>query len=300
MTVFFRVLSDLITVFQITDTNILPIVEVTDVIEISDIVDPYTGLIPVLVQSDIELDQIIESSIHPETSHHTILLDHRVSVIRTLATRSIIHNLSIGHFGVRNRVEVVSQAVSLSQSVSVESVVPSIEFVDALVLDHDLSFTKDKHLVITQHISLSNHVRDFLFDVHFIQSVVTPALANEKIILTYNGLVLQLRDPEFGDINKYEQSRILRRNRGNELNIFRDQALPWPDTQVISYSFKHLKQVDVSNLLNFMQVSIGKEIQLQDHESYNWTGVIITPEKEMIEEDRTGFSASFDFQGVRT
>jgi hypothetical protein len=119
------------------------------------------------------------------------------------------------------------------------------------------------------------------------------------------GLTHSVRNPEFGNQDKYEQNRIYRRTRGGNLIQYRDPI--WPTTETISYSFKYLTNNEAHGLLNFIDKTLGLMILLQDYDDQWWQGLIINPEKEISQdnkEDQTPtcdtprFSASFDFVGV--
>lgn len=113
--------------------------------------------------------------------------------------------------------------------------------------------------------------------------------------LQYLNQTVVLRDPDFGNVDRLEQSRINRQTRGGDLEIFRDPN--WPTDEIQDYKFSFLTQVQINQLLAFFDFSLGQIITLIDHENFTWSGVIITPNGEVSQPARQGFSAQFQFQG---
>lgn len=132
-------------------------------------------------------------------------------------------------------------------------------------------------------------------------SMTPPVLTRRStILLTYPltapTTTIELRAPQFDDVEQYEFRRINRKTRGGTLQIFRDNA--WPASERLTYSFDNLKEQKKQDLLQFLQQTIGQEIGLLDYESRKWRGVIITPTTQAGNEDRAGNSITIQFEGV--
>lgn len=115
--------------------------------------------------------------------------------------------------------------------------------------------------------------------------------------LHYLSNAVTLRDPDFGNIDRLEESRINRKTRNGDLEIFRDPN--WPTNEIQDYKFSFLSQNQITALLNFFDITLGQTITLIDHENFTWEGIILTPSNEVSQPERQGFTASFQFQGSR-
>lgn len=111
-------------------------------------------------------------------------------------------------------------------------------------------------------------------------------------------LTLELRNPEFGDNEQYETMRINRRSRGGTLHIYRDST--WPATQKLIYTFAQLSEKDKKDLLNFLEKTVGYQIQLTDFESRVWDGVITTPSADIRQHRKQLNSVTLQFEGTLT
>ncbi len=109
---------------------------------------------------------------------------------------------------------------------------------------------------------------------------------------------LDLRNPDFDNVEQFEPRRINRRSRGGTLDVFRDET--WPKTKRLIYTFSALKEQQIEDLLTFLQESLGKEVGILDFESRQWKGVILTPSAAFGQTgpDNGSFSASLEFEGV--
>ena len=151
------------------------------------------------------------------------------------------------------------------------------------------------HLVLHDTISLVSNAIGLILDVNFIAITLQPFEFTDHITLRGTDSSIRLRNPEFGDIDKYEQSRIVHHSRGLDLLILRDSE--WPETEVLSYNFKALRQGDVWNLMTFYEANLGQNVVLTDYHGNNWVGVLLAM-RDVAQEGIQNFIAGFDFQGV--
>lgn len=116
------------------------------------------------------------------------------------------------------------------------------------------------------------------------------------VTLSYETLSITLPSPDFEDTTRLEFNRIQRKTRGGDLIVYKDNL--WPKNEVLSMRFSYLGQGQVNRLLDFIYQSLGKDITLLDHEGKTWTGMIVTPAANIVENSRNNLTASFDFIGV--
>lgn len=109
-------------------------------------------------------------------------------------------------------------------------------------------------------------------------------------------LTLELRNPDFGDSEQYEPMRINRRSRGGTLHIYRDSN--WPVSRRLVYTFSQLSESDKKDLLEFLEKTVGLEIQLTDFESRVWNGVITTPSADFEQHSMELNRVTLQFEGA--
>ena len=133
-------------------------------------------------------------------------------------------------------------------------------------------------------------------------SMIDPTLLRRSsTVLTYPyttpSITLEIRNPNFDNVEQFEHRKINRRSRGGTLQIYRDPA--WPEAERLIMTFSALSQKDVKDLMEFMNKSLGKEIGILDFESRQWRGLILTPSAATSEEGMQGFSATLEFEGTK-
>jgi len=107
-----------------------------------------------------------------------------------------------------------------------------------------------------------------------------------------------LRNPEIGDIQRVHGEGIVRRTRGGDLKIFRDND--WPQGQTNVYEFRALTAAQKDDLISFLQDYAGLEIGIEDHLGQDWTGVITSSPNEIVTvRDACSYDASFEFYGAK-
>ncbi len=170
------------------------------------------------------------------------------------------------------------------------------------------------HRSLTDNLGLNSSVAAFLDDARvrcqyhpFIGGgpgtsipATMPTLGNAKVTLTYPfvspSTTLVLRNPQFGNIDRLSFDRINRETRGGTLIMFVDPK--WPKQQVMNVTITALKRSQKDALLAFFNTSIGQDIGYLDHENRLWRGIILTPEAIITNNDRGGYTVTFEFEGT--
>lgn len=116
------------------------------------------------------------------------------------------------------------------------------------------------------------------------------------VTLTFGTKTITLRDPDFGNGEKLDFTKITRRTANGDLVVYRDSA--WPSSDILNLTFSYLSQKQVQDLLSFIDVSLGQNVTYVDNEARSWIGIITTPAADVSQPAREGFSAQFSFQGV--
>jgi len=108
-------------------------------------------------------------------------------------------------------------------------------------------------------------------DVEFYYPAGSSCLATELIIL---------RTPNFGDRDRSQYNRINRESRGGSLRIFRDPT--WPKQRSIVMDFSGIKDSEVYDILNFLEITLGQLVSFRDWTGRIWIGIITTPNNPVI------------------
>ena len=132
-------------------------------------------------------------------------------------------------------------------------------------------------------------------------STVPPILGTATLTLTYPYVAptntLILRNPDFGNGDRLEFSRIRRQTRGGTPILFSDRD--WPKQQVLNLDISALTEIQAQDFLDFVTESLGQEVGLLDHENRQWHGLILNPDADITDGglDCT-YSTHLEFEGV--
>lgn len=101
--------------------------------------------------------------------------------------------------------------------------------------------------------------------------------------------------PLFGNMEELEQTRIQRETRRGKRITYRDQD--WTKGTTFRMQFDSLSLQQRTDMQNFVDLSLGKPIQLDDHEVRTWIGLITNPNGQYTEVNRLcGHTVEFDFR----
>jgi hypothetical protein len=130
--------------------------------------------------------------------------------------------------------------------------------------------------------------------------ITAPILGVALLTLTYPFVTptntLVLRNPDFGNTDRLEFSRIRRQSRGGTSILFSDRK--WPKQQVLNLSISALSQTKAEDFLDFVTESLGQEIGLLDWENRQWRGIILNPDADITDGGMTcRYAANLQFEG---
>jgi hypothetical protein len=105
---------------------------------------------------------------------------------------------------------------------------------------------------------------------------------------------LDLRGPDFGNRNRLEFQRINRETRGGTLIIWADPI--WPKNERLVLNFAGLTEAEGQSALDFIALSLGKEIGFTDWEGNTVHGVIMTPSEPLVRDGRHSLSLGLEIE----
>lgn len=112
--------------------------------------------------------------------------------------------------------------------------------------------------------------------------------------MTFGTRTITLRNPDFGNKHGVEVRRIQAKTRGGDLLIYRDPM--WAKTSFFEYKFSFLTQDKLTELLEFMKLTLGQIISITDHEGFTRSGIITSPNDPVSQEGREDYQAGFKVQ----
>lgn len=107
---------------------------------------------------------------------------------------------------------------------------------------------------------------------------------------------VDLRAPQFGNLDRLAMDRVNRETRGGDLVIFADPN--WPKRQTVSVTISGLTTNEVTDLQRFIADHLGEEIHITDWEGREWEAVIISPNEPATNDGKDNWSVGFEFEGV--
>lgn len=281
---------------------------------------------------NLDLDNIFDVDVTDqealEAYLHTLGLRQEVSLAKSTFNVSAINYLSLSQQAAPTQVGIASNHLHLSQTVelcSYETVISYLKFQQEAIchkvqgIEQVLNLTHEAIIVGSFPRTASNTLNlksvvsyiivnfcDYTpgigegnFDYTPPSYIVPTLVRRETTILTWPYtspmLTLELRNPNFDNIEQFEFRRINRRTKGGTLDLYRDET--WPKVERLIMSFSRLSDTQRVSLFTFLQKSIGQEIGLLDFESRQWKGFILTPTTLISEAVKQGHSVSLEFEG---
>jgi hypothetical protein len=268
--------------------------------------------------SDIDPNELINVDVYDEDAVAALLVDKglrqnislnmilSISVESQLGLGSFVKNaipLNYQHIlNITDSVEIILHETVESQLNITQAVEAWVGYEVASVLNLTQNVTTDGVIYksVSNSLSIESAVSYFTFNYcSYNLGVTPPTLIRRNTTILYwpytsSTLELELRNPNFDNVEQFEPRRINRRTRGGDLEIYSDYT--WPSAQRLIFSFTNLSEATIVALLNFIHWSLGQEIKVLDFESREWKGIILTPSEAISEPNKTGFSAGFELE----
>lgn len=184
--------------------------------------------------------------------------------------------------------------ISFTQTIDVtkykKPVISTIGFTQSITL------TKTVTLSVTSEFVMANRPSVFKPDPHFVVGVdAYQVIVGPTVHLTDLVDEIYLRNPEFGDTERYEASRIMRRTRAGTLLMYRKPT--WPTSRTLNYTFANLCPGTGQKIIAFLQKNLGRSFFLTTYEGITWKVICMTPAAELVQQMRQGQSITLEFQG---
>lgn len=243
---------------------------------------------------DIDNDQVICERAYVRDLESVVEIDQDIDT--NIKTRTFIHVLNVRHAN-------ATDGSDIQDPENVESIITISQDIDwnrdgTRGTEHDLEI---EHFVVGYFdVRTGCDRQDINYQPYADSSVdfpTKPTLTKQDIMLSWTTENITLPMPLFGDREEILLTRIQRTTRGGILKTFSSDV--WPKVRTFRYKFDGLDTDLLSDLFDFLGVTLGQQIQLSDHEGRLWNGYIVNPQGEAGQFMRMcGNTTEFDFEGV--
>lgn len=265
------------------------------------------------IEHDLDFDEFIEwntqnqKNVYDQLDFEEEIDFNRIYVRQPQQTLTISQDVTT-----HNHYRVVTQTLSLTSFNTHEATSEDIQYVTQdLTFEQDIDFeglgTRSiiQDLTITQTIlaykegdvgSTTCERYDLVwkpFADDSVQFPEEPTLVRQGITLSRDADSVTLPAPNFQDREQIQLTRIQRTTRGGDLKCFADAV--WPKIRTFRYKFDNLTLEKIEEFHEFLNITLGLLIRLQDHEGRLWDGYIVNPQGEAANFARTcGSTTEFD------
>lgn len=118
--------------------------------------------------------------------------------------------------------------------------------------------------------------------------------------------VLELRNPQMGNTDTFEFTRISRSSKGGDTIIFRDEL--WPVVEKLTLQFEIISkkkpgddtcEFEVDEIKNFIRKTLGKEIAYTDQNEDDWIVLISNPNSAIQQKNRSTYTLNLELEAER-
>jgi len=105
---------------------------------------------------------------------------------------------------------------------------------------------------------------------------------------------ITLRGPELDDRERLHYQRINRNSRGLSLQIYADPQ--WPKVKHLAIGVDLLTEAKAQDVLDFVTLTMGKEIGFRDWRNRSWKGIIDNPQNAIVRSGRNHWTIAIEFE----
>lgn len=120
------------------------------------------------------------------------------------------------------------------------------------------------------------------------------------VTFNHEGFVLTMDNPQLGNIDSLEFTRIQRPTLGGDTILYRDTA--WPKIEKLVLNFEILSRCNgfarVERLKNFIKRTLGKEFTYTDQDERDWTALITNPNTAISQPTRYSCRVTLELEVV--
>jgi len=115
-----------------------------------------------------------------------------------------------------------------------------------------------------------------------------------SVEFTWGSQTFTVNNPEFGNKDSLEFTRIARTSRGNDDIIVRDPD--WPEIEKFSLTFVILKEQEADRFRQMLRETLGAYVQYTHIDSETYDAIILNPDTAISQTGRSFWSVSLDLE----
>lgn len=246
---------------------------------------------PVAVGESIAEHLNVNESVSGIRSLATQVLSETLTLTESafkFTTQSRSENLSVNEFLSVSVSKGVSETLTVSETVSTSGNTFNVSVRETLILAENVLKSKNTG-------TNTGRCQDTF--------IVVPPLGI-RVYTTFSypiGLsptyTVNLRNPEFGNKQRLDTGRSIRRTRGGDQIIVDFSS--WLKLTILDLEFKALNLAQAQGLITLLEASAADDVQLVDWEDRTWYGRIVSDPNDIIQtmDDDCQYNASLKFEG---
>ena len=253
----------------------------------------------VWVSSGLSQDVAITGDYNDFDDGHHIGITDTVSYILTPAggiSKSVESTIALSHS--------ILDSLGIDSNIIITQIATGLESTGAdhskIDISHAVSYSISGTRVSTHTIGVTHGVSYYVVEDAFCDYRITigsttetglPSEPSEPTIVEVSQIsfgfpaaapstTLYFDKPEWGNIHEIYQRRIDRKSRGGKKIIYHDST--WRQHEIIKITLISLTETQTMNLLTFFNNSAGDKVKYIDHESREWTIIILNPDEQIV------------------
>jgi hypothetical protein len=118
------------------------------------------------------------------------------------------------------------------------------------------------------------------------------------ITFAYQSLNLQLKNPQLGNKNLLNFTRLSRSTSGGDLIVFRDDE--WPSIETMTLSFDFCDEALTTKIKEFIKATLGKQFTYTDFNNVSWNTLITNPNTAITQTGINTYTISLELEVEQT
>lgn len=114
------------------------------------------------------------------------------------------------------------------------------------------------------------------------------------VTLTFGTMTLTMRNPEMGNTDSLEFTRISRSTTGGDNILYRDPQ--WPKIEKLNVTFDHCGPTEMEALKVLLKIALGKQITYVDQDGLTWSVLVLNPNTSIKQPRKNGYVVQLELE----
>lgn len=281
-----------------------------------------SGVYERVVRHELTVDQLI-NFVYDLEVEHVLAVQQTIEQHGVLPTKHVEHDLrgtlaqiiTVDDSGIQTDIHAVEHQLTVEQWVGGEGKTPFVDpeiptFEGTKAIEHQLNVQQFVGVHASSTLASGPGDRRFIPNPGGLGTATGP---NRNTFHGSSSLVMKyphpddatptneitLPSPLFGNREEVQVSRIQRKSAGGNLFTFADSQ--WPISRFFKVAFDSLTDAQRTDLFTFLAASLGRPIQLIDHDGTSWSGILTNPNGDVATFNQVcGHTAEFIFLVIKS